>query len=163
MSYELRASILFNRGIIFFILYLLVPQTKFSIFLNSSIITRRGKMYKAFLSSCLEKLMIPHFRYCFITLWSRLRRRFAILMFLMLPTGKPDAPGSMYISSRTTVVFLYRSTMHFGRIPPCPSHSPVAQIPRTVGVRRRKPKDEFPSPITSIFHTNRRSATPSNL
>lgn len=36
--------------------------------------------------------------------------------------------------------------------------NPITQIPgTTVGVRRRKPGDEFPSPITSIFHTDRRS------
>lgn len=35
--------------------------------------------------------------------------------------------------------------------------NPITQIPgTTVGVRRRKPGDEFPSPITSIFHTDRR-------
>lgn len=72
--------------------------------------------------------------------------------------GLNDAPGSMYISLNSRrIPSPPRHNVHFAAF-----HSgatkPIAQIPGSnVGVRCRKPGDEFPSPITSIFHTDRRS------
>lgn len=72
--------------------------------------------------------------------------------------GLNDAPGSMYISLNSRrIPSPPRHNAHFAAFYPGAA-KPIAQIPGSnVRVRCRKPRDEFPSPITSIFHTDRRS------
>lgn len=66
-----------------------------------------------------------------------------------------DAPTDpTYIPLNSRRVFLCHNALQHSSS----RCNPITQIPgTTVGVRRRKPGDEFPSPITSIFHTDRRA------